>query len=177
MSSLGPNYAGNAENDSSFGLIAWTNPENAEAGNPLVSALCLVDKSFSYILKFSNFGFLIPDSAEINGIEVVLNRGHTEATASTVKAQMYKANVLAGTEKTSSTFTSTTLGTPTDLWGTTWTPAEINATDFGFGLCGGGASFETNLYVFECGIIVHYTLEGGPSGEGSASSKVMFHPF
>lgn len=50
-------------------------------------------------------------------------------------------------------------GGPTDLWGTTWTPAQVNATDFGVAL---SATIEphSRAYVGYADVTVYFTVPG-----------------
>jgi hypothetical protein len=178
MSSHGPNYAGTVANDAIGGSTAWNNPTNAQGSGAwnTTNAICYVDKTTSQFLRFTNYGFSIPSGATIDGIEVELARGVSSGTASTISAIMYKAGSQVGTNKSSGTFSAETLGSPTDLWGTSWTAEEINASGFGFGVGAMGGSNGSTIFMSGARITVHYTEAGGGGG-GSASSKVIFHPF
>jgi hypothetical protein len=95
-------------------------------------------------LKVSNFGFSIPSGATIKGIEITANgaraEGNNEARDLTAYAQISGANV--GSNKATSQQVdndsvsgwSGLYGGKHDLWGTTWTPAQINASSFGFAI-------------------------------------------
>jgi hypothetical protein len=116
----------------------WTNPERGESSNDLF-ATALVDGSTTDPLQCLNYGFAIPSTATILGIEVNVER-KSSSTANggsrDASVQLVKAGTAAGTDNaTATTYTTADLvethGGPTDLWGTTWTPAEINAANFG----------------------------------------------
>jgi hypothetical protein len=92
------------------------------------------------VLNTQGYGFSIPPSAVITGIEVKLEkRGQGITLGSTIRdntLQLLKAGVPAGTIKSNpgvwpGSDVTQTYGGPTDLWGTTWEPAEINSPDFG----------------------------------------------
>ncbi|MFI5203935.1 MAG: T9SS type A sorting domain-containing protein [Flavobacteriales bacterium] len=84
------------------------------------------------------YNFNIPLNAGILGIEVTIARmsgNSNSATDSTLKL-VKTAGGYTGQNKASSTpwpvgSTTVTYGSSSDLWGTTWTPAEINDTSFG----------------------------------------------
>jgi hypothetical protein len=84
------------------------------------------------------YGFNIPLGALINGIEVkYLCEASTNGSVkdSTVKLRR-SATQLAGfnhfrNDPWSNNFEERTYGGPTDLWGETWTPADINSSEFG----------------------------------------------
>jgi hypothetical protein len=178
MPSSGPNYASVSANDPIGGFVPWANLSNATgAGNwGGAGARSDVDKSVSEFLKLTGYGFSIPTGATIDGIQVEVSKGFfSGSNAGTLSAIMYKAGSQVGTSKNSTGFAPETFGSPTDLWGTTWTPAEINASGFGFGLSSNGGANGVSVVVSGARITVHYTDAGG--GGGSDFATFMFHPF
>lgn len=94
----------------------------------------------SKVLVGSNFGFTIPTNATIKGIEAIIRRIHSVTTSpypSEITTQLRKAGTAVGDNKASGNYTNAwlnkTYGGATDLWGTTWTPADINNSGFGLG--------------------------------------------
>ncbi|KKL46711.1 hypothetical protein LCGC14_2342830, partial [marine sediment metagenome] len=94
----------------------------------------------SEYLYVSNFGFNVPTGAIIDGIEVYMDREATES--STIKDDGFylrKTSGQVGNNKADTVNYWDTIdngvyniyGDPTDLWGTTWTAAEINSANFG----------------------------------------------
>jgi hypothetical protein len=89
-------------------------------------------------LNAMGFGFNIPSTATILGIRVEIER-LANASSSIVDRDvlLLKAGVPSGSDKanTGATWPTSTItpqyGGSTDLWGTTWTPAQINASNFG----------------------------------------------
>ncbi len=89
-------------------------------------------------LNSTNFGFTIPAAATITGIIVDIEK-RSDFGSNVQDNQLYliKAGIPIGTNHatlwTSWPWTDTyeTYGGCTDLWGTTWTPAEVNAANFG----------------------------------------------
>lgn len=175
MPSEGPLYAATVANDSISGSSAWSNPTNAQGASAWnnTNASCPVDKTTSHFLRFTAYGFAIPAGATIDGIVVEVARGVSGGSATTAAAILYKAGSQVGTAKTSGEFGSATFGNATDLWGTSWTVAEINASGFGFGVQATGGSNGTTITMSGARITVHYTAAGG----GSDSATVFFHPF
>lgn len=127
-------------------------------------------------LYISSLGFALPASATVVGIAATFEHKCSGAsscstnTSSGGKVQLTKtAGTGQGTNKGSSTAWSTadateTLGGATDLWGSTWTQAEINATGFGLVV----VVYNTNsssrtAYVDYMALTVYYS----PSGSGS----------
>src|SRR4029077_5897444 len=90
--------------------------------------------------------------------------------------QLLKAGVATGTNKASATAWGTTLstvnyGTTSDLWGTTWTAAQVNASNFGLRFAArnvGAASATASLdYV---SVTVPYTDD--TNGIGTAGTPI-----
>jgi hypothetical protein len=89
-------------------------------------------------LVLANYGFAIPVTATILGIEVsavLTSQNTTVATLSQIA--LYSAGAAIGTTKNPATpFTNIgvtqTYGSSTDTWGATLTPAIINSSTFGF---------------------------------------------
>ena len=84
-------------------------------------------------LQSTVFVYAIPLTSGIAGITTTFKAFSSAATTLTV--QMLKAGVPVGIPKTqilTTTPTTYTLGTPTDFWGTSWLPADINNVDFGY---------------------------------------------
>ncbi len=97
---------------------------------------------FAKDLQSSNYGFNIPSTGSITGISVMFVHSsvysHPTALVDTL-ASLLKGGVVSGNSKhsltgpyNSTTTANVTLGGTGDLWGTTWTPADINASNFGF---------------------------------------------
>lgn len=85
----------------------------------------------SDLLIAEQFGFSLP-SQSINGI-VVSVKGH-QTGSGTLTVQLIKAGVATGLSKPltlPSSDATTPVGSQTDMWGTTLSPADINATNFG----------------------------------------------
>jgi hypothetical protein len=137
--STGPKYPTTTTTVNGSGISgAWANPANifADDGSNATAAF-LGPPTYTFELNGATFGFGIPSNAVIDGIklemEVPSSTRWFEA-AGTVKLK--KAGVLVGDNKAgtgSSASNVYTYGGATSLWGTTWTPAQINAANFGFG--------------------------------------------
>lgn len=119
----------------------WSNPTRIFLDDGLyASAAYLVDgfgsKTGLANLVATGFGYTLPPNAVIDGIQVeykVVASQRWVESGSTLK--MMKAGSVVGSNKAglgSSANGIWTYGGPTDLWGTTWTPADINNATFGF---------------------------------------------
>jgi hypothetical protein len=120
---------------------AWVNPENIKASDNVRATAVMAPKPVgpesSGDIVASEFGFAIPAEAAITGVVVSVERSAN--FASTVRdsfIMLRKAGVEVGENKALGNAWGTgdevqTYGGSTDLWGETWTPAQINAATFG----------------------------------------------
>jgi len=110
----------------------WTNDTN---GASIDGSCTYGDGSNPGALRLTNWGFTLPAGGTVTGI------GVTVKTASPTATPSFSLRKAAGNVGTSKSFapgggscgagTLTTLGGAGDLWGTTWTVAEVNAATFG----------------------------------------------
>lgn len=119
--------------ESADGNVAWTNPGNAAADDGNNASVTLTTgQSSNFIIAINENGGLVPDGATIHGIEVQFDRDFSGVqlglnaylTKGGVTLESDGKNVDAGTGLI-------VAGGPNDLWGTTWTAAEVNAATFG----------------------------------------------
>lgn len=97
------------------------------------------DEGFSRYLYMTDFGFSIPAGATIDGITVTMNRWRETATGGGIQDSQVtlSGGTLAGDNKAEAGLWSTsdtnvdTFGGASDTWGNTWTPAQINSSNFG----------------------------------------------
>ncbi len=122
------------------GTITWTNPGNIAADDNAYATATLTSGTTSHYLRGTNFGFTIPTNATITGIVVEIGRytsGRTTPLTRDNIVRLVKAGAIVGTNNAvTGTDWPAAEGiatySPTDpLWGTTWTPDEINANNFG----------------------------------------------
>ncbi|MEK7113544.1 MAG: Ig-like domain-containing protein, partial [Patescibacteria group bacterium] len=131
------------------GSVAWENTSNSTPSdnNYATASLTLATETTQY-LEATNFGFAVPDGGTILGIKVQIEKGETcaDCTVSDVEVKLVKAGSVVGDNKALGAnwpatgsggsryygiASATVDGTSTDLWGTTWTPAEVNNSGFG----------------------------------------------
>lgn len=98
------------------------------------SATDTLTRASNYI-EATGFGFAIPATATITGIQASFSLNTT--AGSDTNAQLVKAGSIQATNRaTGKSFAwgphTITYGGATDLWGTTWAPADINNANFGF---------------------------------------------
>ena len=157
-----------AEEDSG-GNRTWSDPDNAKVSDDNYTRSNVISSSPPYnitnYLKATNFGFSIPIGVTINGIEVEIEKKATygnNAIDNTVK--IIKADGTIGTTNKADTATKwgttdayASYGLSSDLWGETWTPADINNSNFGVVFAGEGVLGSLWLYVDHIRITVYYT--------------------
>jgi hypothetical protein len=133
------NAAGDCTNQAGIGTVAWTNPGNAFSNNATYAQATNLDGTTSNYLRCLNYGFGIPAGATILGIIVRVERKSSVTGGSNDAAmRLVKGGTILGVATDRSTTTPYTNadfvevhGGATDLWGTTWTQAEIIANNFG----------------------------------------------
>jgi hypothetical protein len=127
-------------NVTGIGSVAWTNPGRIVANDDSYATAAITSSAGSNYSQGSGFGFAIPADATINGLLVTIGRKTSSGTTiydNTV--QLVKAGTIVGENKASTTAwgsseSAATYGGAADLWGTTWTPTDINTSTFGVAL-------------------------------------------
>jgi len=157
----------------------WTEPI-PETWNSTGLAVCpLANNTIGYYLIIANgFGFAIPTGSVINGIiiEVECNGGSGVTYDSEVVA--VKGGVLGSTNRASATVwnggavTWLQHGDATDLWGTTWTPAQINASNFGVAVSPKSVGGTDEAGIHNVRITVYYTETSVKTVNGLAKASV-----
>lgn len=138
ITTIGPTTGGaTASQGTGSAAGAWVNPANAAAVDGVYTTQNIAASTVSpNSLIVANFGSAIPVDATITGIEVKITR-FAPAGIKDVTVRLQKAGVSVGANKANvaATWPTTTItavyGGAADMWGTTWTPAEINAATFG----------------------------------------------
>jgi len=192
--SSGPNDAGTGANVTGTGTVAWTNPGNITTAGTPYATLSLNQNNITNYLQGSNYGFAIPAGATITGITVVINRQSSGTTNPLIRdnsVNLVKGGVIQSTNYAATgtnwtnggSFGTATYGGATDLWGTTWTPADINASNFGVALSAINTnSFSRTGTVDYIRITVNYNNAGTlnwytvSSGGSSIGTNSPFNP-
>ncbi len=163
MSPSGPNYPSSASDtgtaSNGVAATAWVNPSNAEVSDGVYATNTWISGGgASNGLELTGFGFNIPSTAIIDGIYLEFQRqGSAAATnqVNLVKAgTIVTASAKAGTDGWPSVGNEAWVGygSPTDLWGTTWTYSDINNANFGaviyaFNTHGGGEGYVDSVRI------------------------------
>jgi len=153
--------------------LNWTTPENV-----FVSDDARATNAGVNILLAGGFSLNVLAGATVLGIEVTYEGGMAASIAAldrVVTIGLTKdGEALAGTEKTGRPFgaddgaadVTNIAGSAGDLWGTTWTPAEVNDSAFGTRLNGGifGPTRRVDLIRMD----VHYRVGGAQTPPGGS---------
>lgn len=172
--STGPKYPTATDTTNGTGTSGqWANPANifADDGSNATASF-LAPPASTFDLNGKTFGFDIPNNAIIDGIVAQIEIPSSTRWANgsgTVRLQ--KAGVAVGTNKdgqeTSTVSNVHTYGSETDLWGTTWTPAEINASNFGLvfaaAYTSSGNDFAIAIDYFRITVYWHYDFDVAPA--------------
>jgi hypothetical protein len=131
-----PNTTGN---NGSIGLRDWNSDANVTSSNDVytsVTALLIGDDTHYHVS--SNYGFSIPNTAVICGIEVRVERGEGGLLANVTdnSVLIVKGGTITGNEHAlaggwGGADAVATYGSSSDTWGLSWTPADVNASNFG----------------------------------------------
>lgn len=137
MGTFGPALGVTAANDSGVGSVAWSSTINALLSDDNAATAVLLITQQSQYLVVSNFQFAIPLDAAVVGIQVDIERkGSVLSGTQDASVRLFKAGVAVGDDLAAggswpSSDAVATYGGASSLWGTTWTPADINASGFG----------------------------------------------
>jgi hypothetical protein len=136
----GPNNAGSVANNNLVGTNMWSNPNLAQGPSDGASASAnAASGNPTYYLEATNFGFALPADTVIGGIRVDIKKDAAGGVAFDngvflVRGSM--SSVIVGTDHSlggawPAVSSVVSYGGPGDLWGTTWTVADINNANFG----------------------------------------------
>jgi hypothetical protein len=140
-SKTGKTSGGTFADDATVGTIAWGTPANAAAAEGTNTTNAVAAAGVSHYLLATNFGFAIPSTATVQGIEIEVRKSEdadtNNITDNTVR--IIKGAAIGATDRSNATewpvaLAYTIYGGPNDMWGETFTPAQINASNFGFAI-------------------------------------------
>ena len=171
MSSTGFVIVGTGNEAQRSGTNAWSNETNitADDGSVASSASAGAINQKTWTLYGHNLGLSLPDGAVIKGIEA---RVEARAAASTLDFDDVVLRKADGTFTTTDrsdaatltgTLTAYTYGSATDLWGETWTKADVEDADFGAGFAFLSNNATAVAEVDYIALNVHYDVEITPS--------------
>src|SRR3990172_13040356 len=122
--------------------------------------MCATSKAGEYGY-WQNFDFGIPDKSKITGIEGLIDASQTKSDNHLIVKVGKSSKILGITEikvtpatGNCASSTAQSVGDSTELWGLSWTAAEINSKTFGVQIKSGIENSQVQLD--SIGIIIHY---------------------
>lgn len=128
--------------------IASSNPllySGSAFTNAPIATSCILNCKSDY-LYFYDLNMGIPVTATITGVQITHGRGGCNSGAFMIDTLhlAYNGAIISSAKRDSaSNFTTTILGSSTDSWGTTLTPAIVNSNSFGVFINGTGSGICT----------------------------------
>jgi hypothetical protein len=117
--------------------------------------------------SYATYGFNIPSTNEITGIEVKLEASASTPAGTIEVALSWDNGVSITTTRTTATLSTTdtiyTLGSPSDLWGRAWVPSEFGNGTFGLRLIGQPSGGNT-VQVDAMQVRIYHQATGGSAG-------------
>jgi len=127
--------------DASIGTKAWSTLTGPVSSDNAYATASVSDGETTHYLKCTGYGFAIPSDAIIEGITVGVERFAGSTNLQDAAMKIVKGGVIGATDKSntgtypnSDPNTYDNHGGATDLWGETWTAADINSSNFGVAL-------------------------------------------
>lgn len=149
------------------GSVAWTSYANILASDNARAANGLSHPETTKMIVSAGYGFAIPENATVVGITAEIEKRNATAAPGTCEdsaVYLFKNSVHVGSNKSAAGNWPTsdaysTYGGASDVWGTTWTPQEVNASGFGVGISAISNSAAGAVpEVDHMRITIHYTL-------------------
>jgi len=184
VANLAQALAGTGADDPTFpaaGTIAWVNPGNVTS--TVAYAQATLSTQISHGLKATNYGLSVPVGATILGIRFdfeaycdtpisgsINNRIEVYIRkAAGVVGGLYTFNSVATMNKTYSA------GKVGDLWGATWTPADVNDAGFGAEFVAVLAGASGNLFIRNVRVTVYYQVGSGGAVSYQVSAATLLN--
>lgn len=169
----GPSNATVFSNNTSAGTVAWNNPGNASTSNNSYAQasqlLSLFATANTNYLVVQGLGFTIPVAATICGISVSVERSagglSLGGAVKDAEVRIIKNGSITGINHANAaswpgTDAIATYGSSSDVWGVSWTPADINAGNFGImiaaSLSAGLVSVSMSARIDHVSVTVYY---------------------
>ncbi len=171
--SMGPLSPGTGESVPWGVSVDWTNVGGASGSDNNYVESWLAMGEQTHIFKATAFGFSVPAGATITGIMVEVERlaGSGIDPLEDALVRIVKNGSVGGEDRSQglpwpTSDETAVYGSDGDLWGETWTPADINASGFGFAIavqnpCSIFCGSAVIPYIDHVGITVLYSLDGG----------------
>jgi hypothetical protein len=130
-----PDSVQNVSKPGSTGQYIISNPlvhNGTQFTNAPVDVLTPPNSKSDY-LYFYDLDLNVPAGATITGVEVIHGRGGCNTGSYVIDSLhlAYNGAIISNTKRDSTSYGTDTLGSPTDNWGATLTPALVNDNSFG----------------------------------------------
>ena len=171
--SQGPSGGSTATNSASH-RPDWSNPGNALVSDNARATVSLsAGGSSSEDLTATGFGFSIPSTATVVGVEVAVERRRTGGNTEDTSVRLVTASGPVGADKADTgtnwptTDTVKTYGGAADAWSAGLTPADVNGSGFGVRLSAenDGLLSSSTAEVDDVRVTVYYTVPTGDAGD------------
>ena len=155
---------------------AWSDPSNALSSNDVRATATISAGGSTQNLLLDNFGFAIPAGRTILGISVAVELSKTgTGNVHDGSIRLLRAGTASGNDKARASTTLwddttdqvVTYGSATDMWGTTWTEADIEHADFGVSISAAAGTNSVTARIDAVTITVSYS--GAPVATDSAT--------
>ena len=160
----------------SSGDVSWTNTGNATVDDGAVAYVNIVNPTYtiSNYLKVTDRIQKIPSGATVNGI--IVNVQVASIPQAYLSVVVCKGATLSS-EVTEQVTLNNALGNTTDLWGLSWTAADVNASDFGVQIRFSPINFSTvdvSVDYIDTTIFYTYTETGDGTGRTTQGRRALF---
>jgi len=161
----GPNFAGAGVASGGSGSN-WSHEERISANDNSYTDTDVNKNSSSKTLSATDFGFSIPSDATIDGIQVTIGRKAEDSSSIQDRSVRLIKNGSQTGDNNGATSTNwptsenvASYGSTSNLWGTTWTPSQINSSNFGVALSVDNNNFSHSrtAYVDYIKVTITYT--------------------
>jgi uncharacterized repeat protein (TIGR01451 family) len=167
------------QNTAGVGTQAWTNPGNAVSSNNSYATASVNDNQITNWLECTGYGFSIPADSTITGITLNVERSANNTLVQDYEVRLIKGGVRGAADRATTTnYTNADVveahGSSSDMWATTWTPAEVNAANFGAAFSAfknGTAGGARTVSVDHLQIVIDYTPPPAVSSINRASTN------
>lgn len=145
----------------------WTNLDAIRFEDASIfemTQIILVNSTYRDVLVADQLSMEVPAAATIEGISVEVLRAGDASVADDSVRIVRGGRIGAAERALPQTWLEepawVTYGSPGDLWGESWSPADVNADDFGVALSAAYTSTvgNTRAYVDQVRVTVHYSL-------------------
>jgi hypothetical protein len=150
---------------------SWTNPGNASVADNSFTSTYVMNKRHSDLLVATNWGFSvgsganqIPSNAVINGflVEIKMKGSNNSLRDYIIRLRKNSSTSSSNLARVNSAWPQTLsyvkFGSSTNMWGLTWTPAEIAASTFGVEIAAQGRTNPGSAMIDHIKITVYFNL-------------------